>query len=129
MVIYTALSELRFSKWYVNVMKSLFKNSHQVNTYYWNWGEAVIDLRMLHMSPILHDTCSNELWISAGQKINFELVIHCTSGTYSKLDPLVTGSHYLFLLRVTSYFSKNRKKIGILILTGVINTNHALAET
>jgi hypothetical protein len=36
MVIYTALSDLKFQKRYINVMESLFKNSQKVNTYYWN---------------------------------------------------------------------------------------------
>jgi len=99
-----------------------------VNTYYWNWGEAVTDLRMLHMSPILHDTCSNKLWTFAGHKINFELVIHCTSGTYSKLDLLVTSSRYLFLLRVTSYSSENSKNSMYINNEKVINTNHGISR-
>lgn len=99
-----------------------------MNTYYWNWGEAEIDLRMLHMSPILHNTCSNVLWTFAGRKINFELVIHCTSGTYSKLDPLVTSSHYLFLLRVTSYSSGNRNNNMYINIERVINTNHGISR-
>jgi len=99
-----------------------------VNIYYWNWGEAVIDPRMLHMSPILHHTCSNELWTSAGHKITFELVIHCTSETYSKLDPLVTSSHYLFLLRIPSYSAENRNNIMYINTERVININHGISR-
>ena len=87
----------------------------------------MIDLRMLHMSLILHNICNNELWTFAGHKINFELVIHCTSGTSSKLDLLVTSSHHLFLLRVTSYSSENRNNMYINI-ERVINTNHGISS-